>query len=479
MYDESRRKKEEEYNNQKNVVYEDNTYNQNQNQNQNQGGQEGQAQDPQWQEYWKNEANPNGQKNNQNNQYNNQYSNQYNQNQYQNNKFNQNSAQQTYYDGGHNFMDSVKSVARIVCIVIAVLVVAVAAMNSWYTLSEEEYAVVTTFGAPSVQETSGLHFKIPFVQKVTKVSKAIMGMEIGYTTDPNKAAGASENNPVSIDNESLMITNDFNLVNVDFYVEYMVTDPIQAVRYKSVYEDIIKSLAQSYIRDTVGLYDVDDVITTGKTEIQENIKEKLTNRLVEEDIGYGIYNVSIQDTEMPREDVAEAFRSVEDAKQGMETAINEALKYQSENIPLANAEADRLLQEAEAYKQERINEATGQAARFESTYAEYVNYPLITKRRMFYETIEDVLPGLKVIIDDGSGTQTVLPLDSFVSSDSSSGSSTSSGRTTTSGSTTSSTGTAGSTSSSGSSESTVTQTDSGGGSDAVTADAASVTGGEQ
>lgn len=286
-------------------------------------------------------------------------------------------------------------------------------LDCFYTLSEEEMAVITTFGSPAVQEASGLHLKAPFIQKVTKISKEITGMQIGYTTDPERAAGASMDNPVSIENESLMITNDFNLINVDFYVEYMVTDPIQAVRHRSVYESIIKNLAQSYIRDTVGLYNVDDVITTGKTQIQERIKEQLTNRLVEENIGYGIYNVSIQDSEMPREDVANAFKAVEDAKQGMETAINTARKYESENIPKANAEADKLLQEAEAYKQQRINEASGQAARFEDTYAEYVKYPLITKKRMFYETMEELLPDLKVIIDNGSGTQTMLPLEPF------------------------------------------------------------------
>lgn len=210
-----------------------------------------------------------------------------------------------------------------------------------------------------------------------------------------------------------MITKDFNLTNVDFYVEYMVTDPIQAVRHRTVYESIIKNLAQSYIRDTVGMFNVDDVITTGKTQIQERIKEQLTQRLVDENIGYGIYNVSIQDSEMPRDDVANAFKAVEDAKQGMETAINAANKYKSENIPKAKAEADKLLQEAEAYKQQRINEATGQVARFEDTYAEYIKYPLITKKRMFYETMEELLPDLKVIIDNGSGTQTMLPLEPF------------------------------------------------------------------
>ena len=308
-----------------------------------------------------------------------------------------------------NFGAAGKGVAAVV----AVLFIAFAGLNSVYTLTEQEMAVVTTFGSPAVVEASGLHFKIPFIQKITKVSKEITGMQIGYTTDPERAYGASPDTPVTIDNESLMITKDFNLTNVDFYIEYMVTDPIQAVRHKTVYDEIIKNLAQSYIRDTVGMYNVDEVITTGKTQIQERIKEQLTQRLVDENIGYGIYNVSIQDSDMPRADVANAFKSVEDAKQGMETAINEAKKYQSENIPKAKAEADKLIQEAEAYKQERINEATGQVARFEDTYSEYIKYPLITKKRMFYETMEEILPDLKVIIDNGSGTQTVLPIESF------------------------------------------------------------------
>ena len=97
--------------------------------------------------------------------------------------------------------------------VLVLIVVCILALGSVYTLSEEEMAVVTTFGSPSVQEASGLHFKLPFVQRVTKVSKAITGMQIGYTTDPERAYGASADTPVSIENESLMITNDFNLIN--------------------------------------------------------------------------------------------------------------------------------------------------------------------------------------------------------------------------------------------------------------------------
>ncbi|MBQ6856147.1 MAG: FtsH protease activity modulator HflK, partial [Lachnospiraceae bacterium] len=175
---------------------------------------------------------------------------------------------------------SFSGIGKGVTLVFLLIFLVMTALSSYFTLTEEEMAVVTTFGSPTVVEASGLHFKIPYIQKVTKVSKAITGMQIGYTTDPERAAGASPDTPVTIENESLMITKDFNLTNVDFYIEYMVTDPIQAVRHRTVYEDIIKNLAQSYIRDTVGMYNVDEVITTGKTQIQERIKEQLTQRLV-------------------------------------------------------------------------------------------------------------------------------------------------------------------------------------------------------
>lgn len=301
--------------------------------------------------------------------------------------------------------------------IIVLVVVAISALNGFYTLTEDEQAVVTTFGKPEVVSTSGLHFKIPYVQKVKKVTKSIIGMPIGYTQQESNYSSDPYywEEDISIPQESLMITQDFNFVNVDFYIEYQVTDPIKAVQHANSYQSIIKNLAQSYIRDTVGVYKVDDVITTGKTEIQGIVKEKLRNRLEQEDIGYGIYNVTIQDSELPTEEVSNAFKSVEDAKQGMETALNNANKYKSEQIPKANAQADKILQEAEAYKQQRINEANGQVARFESMYAEYAKYPLITKKRMFYETMEEILPDLKVIIDSGDGTQKLLPLESFQS----------------------------------------------------------------
>ena len=275
-------------------------------------------------------------------------------------------------------------------------------------------AVVTTLGKPASVTTSGIKFLIPYVQQVHKMSKEIKGMSIGYDPDYDLDNHAnSENNPLQVPSESEMITRDFNFVNVDFYIEYQIVDPVKAYINSQSSTDILKNLAQSYIRDTVGSYGVDEVITTGKAEIQSKVKSLLSQRLEEEDIGLGINNVTIQDAQPPTDAVNDAFKAVEDAKQGMDTKINEAKKYQSEQIPAANAKADKAIKEAEAYKQQRISEAEGQVSRYNDMYEEYAKYPLITKKRMFYEALEEVLPDLKVVIDGTDGTQTVLPLEPF------------------------------------------------------------------
>ena len=177
-------------------------------------------------------------------------------------------------------------------------------------------------------------------------------------------------------------------------------------------------LCQSYIRDTIGLYNVDSVITTGKSEIQSAIKQKVTNRLEAEDIGIQLVNITIQDAEPPTYEVQQAFTAVETSKQSAETAVNNAKKYANEVTPAAAADADEIIKQAEAYKQSKINEATGQAARFSELYAEYQRYPLITKQRLFYEAMEDILPGMKLyILDENTGVETMLPLEEYATVD--------------------------------------------------------------
>ena len=335
-------------------------------------------------------------------------------NQYNKAKMNQQAQPQGNPQGG-GAGKGAKSVLFAFKMVILILFLGVTALQSFYTLSENEMAVITTLGSPTSVTTTGFKFKWPYIQQVHKMSKEIRGMSIGYDPDYDPYNHAnSENNPITVPSEAEMITNDFNFVNVDFYIEYQIVDPVRAYINSESAISILRNLAQSYIRDTVGSYGVDEVITTGKAEIQTKVKTLLTERLEQEDIGYGINNVTIQDAVPPTDAVNDAFKAVEDAKQGMDTKLNEAKKYQSEQLPAANAKADKALKDAEAFKQERISEAEGQVSRFNDMYDEYAKYPLITKKRMFYEMMEEVLPGLKVIVDGSDGTQTVLPLDSFV-----------------------------------------------------------------
>lgn len=301
---------------------------------------------------------------------------------------------------------SAAKLGRNIVFVILVLVVVYLLGGSIYTLRENEYAVVTTFGVADVVGEPGIHVKIPFVQEMTRVPKTINGFSIGYDRETNE----------SIDAESFMITRDYNFVNVDFYAEYRVTDPVKYMYHSEDPVAILKMLTQSYIRDTIGLYDVDSVITTGKNEIQASIKEKIMTRLDQEDLGIQLVNITIQDAEPPTAEVIDAFKNVENAKQGKETSINKANQKRNEEIPAARAKVDETLKIANAKAEERVNEAKGQVARLNELYAEYKKYPLITKQRMFYETMEEILPDMKVIITSSDGsTQTMLPLESFAS----------------------------------------------------------------
>lgn len=286
--------------------------------------------------------------------------------------------------------------------VLLALFLVITLFNTVYFLQEDEYGVIRTLGSTQIVETPGMKFKLPYVQHITKVSKAAKQFSVGYNLDSDD----------SVYGESFMITSDYNFVNVDFYFEYQITDPVKYLYAAEQPEIVVKNLAQSYIRDTVGTSKVDDVLTTGKYEIQTKVRTSLQERLEKEDIGIQVTNAVIQDAEVPTEEVKKAFKNVEDAKQGMDTAINNANADASTRIPKAEADADKIVKDANAKKESLVADAEGQTARFNSLYGEYVKFPLITKQRMFFETMEDILPGMKVYITDGK-TQTLLPLEPF------------------------------------------------------------------
>ncbi len=293
---------------------------------------------------------------------------------------------------------------RIIGIAVLVVILFILGMNCTYEIKEQEQAVLITLGSPQAVTSPGLHFKIPFIQQVKKVNTTIQGLAIGYSLD-----SAQYN-----EDESLMITSDFNFIDVDFYVEYRYSDPVKALYASKNPLGILKNISQSCIRTVIGSYSVDDVLTTGKNEIQSTIKEMILERLSRQDIGIQLVNITIQDSEPPTQEIMEAFKAVETAKQGKETALNNANKYRNEQLPSAQARADGIIKDAEAQKTERINEATAQVSRFNAMYQEYIKNPVVTRQRMFYEAMEDVLPDLKVIIEgSGGNVQTIYPLDSF------------------------------------------------------------------
>lgn len=314
-----------------------------------------------------------------------------------------------------------KPSGRMTGIVVLAVILIFAALQSFYNVNEQEQAVVTRFGKVTDVKTAGLYFKLPFIDRVSRVDTTTHGMQIGYTNNTGAFNTYSDGSDAgSSEREAVMITSDFNFVDIDFYLEYRVTDPVKYLYNSTAPDSILRNLAQEAIRTAVSNYTVDEVITTGKSQIQSEVREKLVNSLQDVQIGMEIVNISIQDAEPPTSRVMEAFKAVETAKQGADTAVNNARQYRNEQIPAAEAEADKIVQEAEARKQARIAEAEGQAERFNDIYEEYRTNPEVTKKRLFYETMEDILPELKVIITDGN-TQSVLPLGSFADAEENSG----------------------------------------------------------
>jgi len=307
-----------------------------------------------------------------------------------------------------NFKDykpPVKLKGIIIGVIVAFILFAVVS-TSWYTVNDKQEAIVTTFGKVTDVTGAGMHFKLPFgIQQVELVDvNIIQKIELGYRSDSGK----------TVETESKMISGDYNIVNVDFFIGYKISDPVK-YRYSSQKpSEILRNLAQSQIRNVIGSFDVDSILTTQKGEIQTQVKELIVEELAEYDIGLVLTDIKIQDAEPPTEDVNEAFKNVETAKQGKDTAINQAYAYRNQQIPAANAEVDKLKQNAEFLKQNRINDANKQIAMFNAMYNEYILNPEITKMRMYYEAIESVFPNVKVIIDQtGSSTQKLLPIDSF------------------------------------------------------------------
>ena len=306
---------------------------------------------------------------------------------------------------------NLKKVGRTILVGALVLVALVGVLTCFYTVDDKQQAVVTTFGEVTDITDAGLHLKLPLgMQQVHKVDVNVyQKIELGYRSEGDDSYAVNTN-------ESTMITGDYNIVNVDFFVEYKISDPVKYLYSSNDPELILRNLIQSQVRNVVGSSTVDAVLTDGKENIQMQVKDLVTKILGEYDIGLTLVDVRIQDSEPPTREVIEAFKAVETAKQQAETVVNDAKAYQNAKLPDAQAQADKLIQNAQYLKQKRINEAVEQVAMFEAMYEEYARNPGITRSRMYYEAISQILPGVKLYINTGAGSNVdmLLPLESLI-----------------------------------------------------------------
>ena len=307
-----------------------------------------------------------------------------------------------------------KKARNVLIAAVAVVLALVIGGTCFYTVDDKQQAVVTTFGRVTDVTDAGVHFKWPLgIQQVRHVDVNVyQKIELGYSSFNDSSVDYAVN-----PQESMMITGDYNIVNVDFFVEYKISDPVQYLYSSNEPEMILRNLIQSQVRNVVGSSSVDAALTDGKSDIQMRVKDLVTEILQEYDIGLSLVDVKIQDSEPPTTEVNEAFKAVETAKQEAETVVNDAKAYENAQLPKAQAEADKKIQNAEFLKQKRINQAHEQVAMFNAMYQEYALNPEITRSRMYYEAISQVLPGVKLYVNTGSGegqdVQMLLPLESM------------------------------------------------------------------
>jgi membrane protease subunit HflK len=295
-----------------------------------------------------------------------------------------------------------KGLGRKIAFGVIILVIAALGYSSFYTVQEQEKAVILTFGKYTATTEAGLHFKLPYpIQQVVKVPANItQRIEIGYREQNGEL--------IVVEDEAMMITGDENIVSADAVVEYRISDPYKYLfNVQKPQELFLRNAASASIRSVIGSMPLDYVITDGKTAVQTEVKAKLNelNELYE--TGIFIQDLKFQDIEPPVGEVQAAFQAVTNAREEKNTKINNARKYENDVIPKARGEAQALIEQAEAAKQSRILNAQGDVAQFNAIYAEYSRNPDVTSQRLVLETLERILPNAQIVITDSSGNNVV------------------------------------------------------------------------
>lgn len=281
--------------------------------------------------------------------------------------------------------------------------------SAFFQIKPEELGVVTRYGKYDRTVEPGLNLKIPFVETVYKVPvERQQKLEFGFRTTSTGSAQTTYTKTNTKD-ESLMLTGDLNLADVEWVVQYRIDNAYNFLFKVRNPETSLRDISEASMRQVVGDRTVNEVLTVGRTEVASSAQAMIQRLSNEYSLGVKIEQVVLQDVNPPDE-VKAAFNAVNQAQQEKETLINEAKSAYNKVIPKARGQALETLQKAEGYALERVNNAQGEVARFTDLYTEYIKAPEVTRRRIYLETMNKVLPQLgNKIITDKNGNN-VLPL---------------------------------------------------------------------
>ncbi len=292
--------------------------------------------------------------------------------------------------------------------VLLLLIVAILAWSSWYTVGPEETAVVQRFGKVVRTEGSGLHFKFPYGVETARLVKTarVLKEEFGFRTEiPGRRTQYA---PQKLQDESLMLTGDLNVIDVQWIVQYRIQDPVAFLFRVREAVDTLRDTSEAVVRRVVGNRVGSDVLTVGRVAVSAEVKEELQTILNTYGTGVHIVAVELQDV-TPPDPVKPAFNEVNEARQDRERKINQAQEVQNREIPKARGEAGKTVSEAEGYGIERVNQAKGEADRFLAILGEYRQAQEVTRRRLYLEAIGEILPNAKNVYIVDEAQQALVP----------------------------------------------------------------------
>ncbi|MFH5833538.1 FtsH protease activity modulator HflK [Halalkalibaculum sp. DA384] len=315
-------------------------------------------------------------------------------------------AEKTY--SGPELPEQIKNLGGHLRLIVLGAVAFVLAFTSFFTVDPEEVGLVMRFGEFTRTADPGLNFKIPLAEEVQIVPvERQLKLEFGYRTTSSGVRSTYQKEGYR--DESLMLTGDLNLADVEWVVQYRVEDPYKFLFKVRNPDQTLRDISEAAIRQIVGDRTVNEVLTVGRAEVA-NQGQMLIQAICDEyETGIKVEQLVLQDVNPP-ERVKPSFNEVNEAQQQRETLINEAKSAYNRVIPRARGQAEETIQKAEGYAVNRVNRALGEVARFNDLYGEYMKAPEVTKQRLYLETLEEILPkiGNKVVTDQEGNS--VLPL---------------------------------------------------------------------